>query len=155
MDRSLSQALLNERWVYFSEVKFRVAPLECWPELRKNLLEVEHGLAARQHDVGFTRGHPFDPVVPKHVWVLPRPYPYDPEKRAWLWKDMEEMCRNDVLERSDAVVCTEGVVLVEEQKEGTRFRFYTDFREINAVSFLVKGLFTSRYPFIDRLVSWM
>ena len=59
------------------------------------------------------RGYLFDLAVPKHVWVLPRPYPHDPEKRAWLQKEMEEMCRNDVLERSDDVVCAGGVVLVE------------------------------------------
>ena len=59
------------------------------------------------------KGYPFDPAVPKHVRVLPRPYPHDPEKRAWLRKEMEEMCKNDVLERSDDIVCAGGVVLVE------------------------------------------
>ena len=58
------------------------------------------------------RGYPFDAAVPKHVRVLPRPYPHDLEKCAWLRKEME-MCRNDVLERSDDVVCAGGVVLVE------------------------------------------
>ena len=59
------------------------------------------------------RGYPFDPVMPKTVRVLPHHYPHDPEKRAWLRKEMEEMCKNDVLERSDDVVCAGGVVLVE------------------------------------------
>ena len=59
------------------------------------------------------RGYPFDPAVPKTAQVLPRPYPHDPEKHAWLRKEMEEMCKNDMLERSDDVVCTGGVVLVE------------------------------------------
>ena len=45
--------------------------------------------------------------------MLPHPYPHDPEKRAWLWKETEEMCRNDLLDRSDDVVCAGGVVLVE------------------------------------------
>ena len=44
------------------------------------------------------------------------------------------MCNNDVLERSDDVMTAGGVVLVEDQKEGTRYRFCTDFHEINAVS---------------------
>ena len=44
------------------------------------------------------------------------------------------MCDNDVLERSDDVITAGGVMLVEGQKEGTRYRFCTDFREINAVS---------------------
>ena len=60
------------------------------------------------------RGYPFDPiVVPKHMRVLPHPHLHDPEKRAWRQKEIKEMCRNDVLERSDDVVCTGGVVLVE------------------------------------------
>ena len=53
MDPTLEQAALNERWVRFSGVSFGVAPVGCWPELRRLLLEVEHCLAARQHDVGF------------------------------------------------------------------------------------------------------
>ena len=36
-----------------------------------------------------------------------------PEKRAWLRKEVEEMCKHDMLERSDDVVHTGGVVLVE------------------------------------------
>ena len=59
------------------------------------------------------KGYPFDPAVPKTARVWPRPYPHDPEKCAWLWKEMEEMCKNDMLERSDDVVCAGGVVLVE------------------------------------------
>lgn len=39
-----------------------------------------------------------------------------------------------VLERSDDVRCAGGVVLVEGQKEGTKYRLCTDFREVNAVS---------------------
>lgn len=39
-----------------------------------------------------------------------------------------------MLERSDDVKCAGGVVLVEGQKEGTKYRFCTDFREVNAVS---------------------
>ena len=44
------------------------------------------------------------------------------------------MVEADVLERSDDVKCAGGVVLVEGQKEGTKCRFCTDFREVNAVS---------------------
>ena len=44
------------------------------------------------------------------------------------------MCKHEVLEHSDEVTCAGGVVLVEGLKEGTKFRFCTDSREINAVS---------------------
>ena len=63
--------------------------------------------------MGLVESYPFDPAVPRSARVLPRPFPHDPEKRAWLRKEMEEMCKNDVLERSDNVVCAGGVVLVE------------------------------------------
>lgn len=113
MDPTLEQAALNERWVRFSGVSFGVAPAECWPELRRSLLEVEHCLAARQHDVGFVGQYPFDPAVPAGVRVMPRAFPHDPDKRAWLRREMQLMCDHGVLERSDDVECAGGVVLVE------------------------------------------
>ena len=63
--------------------------------------------------MGLVESYPFDPAVPQNAKVLPRPFPHDPEKRAWLRKEMEEMCKNDVLECSDEVVCAGGIVLVE------------------------------------------
>ena len=63
--------------------------------------------------MGLVESHPFDPAVPRSARVLLRPFPHDPEKLAWLQKEMEEMCKNDVLERSDDIVCAGGVALVE------------------------------------------
>ena len=63
--------------------------------------------------MGLVESYPFDPAVPRSANFLLRPFLHDPEKRAWLRKEMEEMCKNDVLERSDDVVCAGGVVLVE------------------------------------------
>ena len=70
-------------------------------------------LAVRQHDVGMVATHPFDPGVPVGTYSMPRPYPYDPERRAWIRKEMQAMCDADVLERTDDVRCAGGVVLVE------------------------------------------
>lgn len=97
-------------------------------------MEFEAHLAAHQHDVGYVGEFPFDPGVPAHTRVVPKPYQHEPEKRQWLRTEMQQMCDHGVLERTDDVTCAGGVVLVEGQKEGTRFRFCTDFRDINARS---------------------
>ena len=133
-DATLPCDALNARWVRFSGVTFGVAPVEEWPALRRSLLEFEQRLAAHQHDVGLVQEFPFDPAVPRGTRVSPKPYVYEPEKRMWLRKEMQLMCDHGVLERSDDVDCAGGVVLVEGQKEGTKYRFCTDFREINVVS---------------------
>ena len=73
------------------------------------------------------KGYPFDPAVLKTVWVLPRPYPHDPEKRAWLRKEMEEMCKNDVLERSDDVVCAGVWFWLKGRKKGLGLDFVQTF----------------------------
>ena len=57
--------------------------------------------------------YPFDPCVPEDTFVIPQPYPYEPEKRAWPKREMQAMVDADVLERSDDVKCAGGVVLVE------------------------------------------
>ena len=47
---------------------------------------------------------------------------------------MDNLVACGVVERSADVSCAGGVVLVEGQKEGQKFRFCTDFREINSVA---------------------
>ena len=44
------------------------------------------------------------------------------------------MCDHNILEQSNDVECAGGVVLVEWEKEGTKYLFCTDFREINLIS---------------------
>ena len=44
------------------------------------------------------------------------------------------MCDHNVLEWIDDVECAGGVVLVEGVKEGTKYHFCTDFRQINSTS---------------------
>ena len=90
-------------------------------------------LAVRQHDVGLVADYPFDPCVPEDTFVIPQPYPYEPEKCAWLKCEMQAMVAADVLEQSDDVKCAGGIALVEGQKEGTQYHFCTDFLELNAV----------------------
>ena len=85
---TLLEQKLKVRWVLFHDVKFGIVPPEVWPELRRSLLEFEPMLAARQHDVGLVADYPFDPCVPEDTCVIPQPYPYEPEKRAWLKCDM-------------------------------------------------------------------
>ena len=75
---------LNEHWVRFSEVGFGIALVKCWPDLWRKLLEVEHGLAAHQHDVGYVGEYPFNPAIPKGVRVLLHPFPHDHDKHTWL-----------------------------------------------------------------------
>ena len=87
-DAALSDAKLQERWVRFHGVEFGVAPRGEWPGMRRQLLEVEDMLAARQHDVGFVGECPFDPCVPEDTLVILQPYPYEPEKWVWLRKEM-------------------------------------------------------------------
>ena len=112
MDAALGQAVLNEQWVQFSGVSFGVAPADHWPELQHSLLEVEHCLAVRQHDVGYVGEYPFDPAVPTGVRVMPCAFPHDPDQWAWLHCEMQLMCDHGVLERSDNIECAGGVVLV-------------------------------------------
>ena len=112
---------------------FGVTPVEEWPALRRSLLEFKQWLAAHQHNVGLVQEFPFNPVVPWGMRVSPKPYVYEPEKRMWLQKEMQLMCGHGILEQSDDVDCAGGVVLIEGQKEGTKFRSCTDFREINVV----------------------
>ena len=70
-------------------------------------------LAVCQHDVGLVAHYPFDPCVPEDTFVIPQPYPYEPEKCARLKHEMQTMVEADVLQRSDDVKCARAVVLVE------------------------------------------
>ena len=88
MDSMLKLSALNECWVRFLDVSFGVALAECWPELRRSLLEVEHCLAAGQHNVSYVGQYLFNPAVLTSAKVLPRPFPYDPDKQAWLRCEM-------------------------------------------------------------------
>ena len=68
----------------FHGVKFEVAPPGVWPELHRSLLQFEPMLVVRQHDVGLVADYPFDSCVPEDTFVIPQPYPYEPQKHAWL-----------------------------------------------------------------------
>lgn len=46
-DGSLSDLQLRERYCRFEGVEFGVAPLEHWPQMRRDLLEFEGYLACR------------------------------------------------------------------------------------------------------------
>ena len=70
-------------------------------------------LAVRQHDVGLVADYPFDLCVPEGTFVIPQPYPYEPEKCAWLKREMQAMVDTDVLEWLDNVKCAGGILLVE------------------------------------------
>ena len=72
----------------FHDVTFVIAPPEVWPELRRSLLELEPMLAVRQHDVELVADYPFDPCILEDTCVIPQPYPYEPEKHAWLKREM-------------------------------------------------------------------
>ena len=50
----------------------------------EELLEVEHGLAAHQHNVGYVGDYSFNLAVLKGVRVLPHTFPHNPDKRARL-----------------------------------------------------------------------
>ena len=43
----------------FVGVTFGVAPMDKWPQLRRDLLEFEEMLACRQHDIGVVPEFPF------------------------------------------------------------------------------------------------
>jgi hypothetical protein len=60
---------------------FGVAPEECWPQLRKELLEFERGLACRQRDVGLVKGFIYDPGINPKAKVFHKPTPFPLEKR--------------------------------------------------------------------------
>ena len=62
-DPGLSVLKLRERFCRFDGVEFGIAPAECWPELRRDLLQFESRLACRQSDVGLVAKYPFDPRV--------------------------------------------------------------------------------------------
>ena len=87
-DPTLPEQRLKERWVNFHYVKFGIAPPEVWLELRRSLLEFEPMLAVRQHELGLVADYPFDPCVPEDTCVIPQPYPYEPEKRPWVEREM-------------------------------------------------------------------
>ena len=74
--------------MHFHGVKFGVASPEVWPELCRSLLEFKPMLAPRQHDVGLVADYSFDPCVPEDTFVIPQPYPYEPEKHAWLKREI-------------------------------------------------------------------
>ena len=132
-DEGLGQERLHERYVRFQGVSFGMAPPQTWPALRRSLFEFEGHLAVRQHDVGLVSQFPYDPRVPEGTRMIPQPYAYEPERRAWLRRELQLMCETEVLERSTDVACAGGVVLVEGQKEGTQYRLCTDFRDVNAL----------------------
>lgn len=46
-EEGMSDVRAQERYVRFDGVSFGVAPKEVWPELRRDLLEFEGGLACR------------------------------------------------------------------------------------------------------------
>ena len=62
--------------------------------------------------------YPFDLCMPEDTFVIPQPYPYEPEKQTRLKCDMQAMVEADVLECSDDMKCAMGIVLAEIQKEG-------------------------------------
>ena len=82
----------------FHGVKFGVAPLGAWLKLRRSLLEFKPMLAVHQHDVGLVADYLFDPCAPEYTFVISQPYPYEPEKHAWLKREMQAMVDADVLE---------------------------------------------------------
>ena len=49
----------------------------------------------------------------RDTFVIPWPYPCEPEKHAWLKYKMQAMVDADRLEQSDDVKCAGGIVFVE------------------------------------------
>ncbi len=80
----LSLLQKQERYARFQGTTFGVAPRELWPELRRQLLPLERGLACSQESLGCASGFVFDPGIDPEARVMQRPTPLPPHQREWV-----------------------------------------------------------------------
>ncbi len=117
-DRGLSDGDARKRYARFEGVDFGVAPPEAWPQLRRDLLEFEHNLAAEQHDVGDVPQYPFKMELLKDTSMHQKPTPLPPDRREWVNREMASLERAGVVKRVPTARFTSKVVLVEEGQQG-------------------------------------
>lgn len=97
----------------FHSVTFGVAPKREWPRLRRDLLELESGLACEQGEVGCVKDFVFDIDVPEDLRFCHRPTPLPPAQAEWVDKEMEVLCASGIVEPCESCDCASNIVLVD------------------------------------------
>ena len=112
LDLSMSEQDRSERYIKFKDVTFGVALEEEWPQMMRDLLELEHGIAGSQQSIGRTRSFKFHIQLHNNSKFFHRAFPNKREQSEFIKAEMKSWTEKEIVEPVAGVKCASSVVLV-------------------------------------------
>ena len=112
LDFSMSEQDRSERYIKFKDVTFGVAPEEEWPQMMRDLLELEHGIAGFQQSIDRFKSFKFHIQLHNNSEFFHRAILYKKEQRDFIKAEMNSWTEKEIVEPVAGVKCASSVVLV-------------------------------------------